>query len=291
MGVKALNAFSLLLGLSAVVAAVGALASGVAAHPELILKDGQSYSAPFHSGEKLVYDVHWKPLFVTPAFKAGEISLDIQKSRYGRKDTFTISAWAISNGSLPRIAGIDVSSYFESMIDRENFRSYRVLKKSRRGKRKRNVEILFDYHLDRTVVREVDLAFNPPNLIRDEVISGIPGPLSDVLSIFYVARLRVMKIGDQYSAHLSDSGKHRKIQVRVEKRENVQTRIGEFQSLKVATEGGFFRGGGDFRVWYSEDSLRVPVKFEAEAKFGKLYGQIIQLQAEGTVRGLIKTTD
>lgn len=284
--------FSFLLGLAAAVGAPAVSpAASVAPRPELFLREGQSYSIPFRPGEKLVYEVNWKPLFVTPAFKAGEISLNIQESSYRRRNTFRISAWAISSGSLPKIAGMEARDYFESTIDRESFRSYRILKKTRRGKRKRDVEIRFDYHLKRTEVRETDVGIDPPKLIRDEIIFGIPGPLSDILSVFYVGRLRVLKAGDQYLVYLSDNGKHRQVQVKVENKESVQTPIGDFPALKVSTAGGFFRGGGDFRIWYSEDELRLPVKFEADARLGKLYGQLIQLQTGGTIRGLIETAD
>ena len=195
----------------------------------------------------------------------------------------------ISNISFFRIAGIEVDNYFESTIDRNSFRSYRILKKIRQGKRKRDIEILFDYKLDRTLVRETDVALSPPRQIRDDIIDGIPGPLSDILSVFYVARLRVLKAGDRYLVYVSDNGKHREVQVKVEEPEKVETSIGSFEALKISTEGGFWGRERNFRVWYSQDSLRVPVKFEADARVGKVVGQLIQIETEQFSRGLIET--
>lgn len=272
-----------LLGLTAAISASGP--------NQPLLKEGLSFSSvPFRPGEHLVYEVNWKPLFFAPAFKAGELSMDIEKSRYLQKDAFKISAWAISNGALPRVAGLEVRNYFESIIDKSNFRSYRMLKRTRQGNRKRDVEVMFDYSTGQVRVRETDVGAEPPEELRNEVLSGIPGPLTDILSVFYVARLRDMTVGDQYLIYLSDNGKHRAVQVYVERKEKVRTGLGQFNTVKITTQGGLFSGGGDFRVWYSQDGLRLPVKFEADVRFGKVYGQIIQLQTEGLSRGLIRTS-
>lgn len=257
---------------------------------EPLLREGLTYSIPFQPGETLVYEVNWKPVFFFPAFKVGELNLDVKKSTYREKEAFKISALAVSNGALSRVAGLDVRDYFESIIDGESFRSYRVLKQTREGDRKRDVEILFNYNLDQTHVLETDVGLNPPKKIRDEIISGIPGPLTDILSVFYVARLRNLEVGDNYVIYLSDNGKHEKVQVKVQKKEKIGTPIGRFETLKITTVGGLFREGGDFRIWYSQDNLRVPVRFEADVNFGKVYGHLLQMQTEGMVRGRVKTS-
>lgn len=266
------------------------LASQAGERIEPLLRDGVAYSVPFAAGERLVYEVNWKPFFFIPAFKAGELSLQVEQSRYQQKDAYKLSAWALSSGALPGIAGLSIRNYFESIIDRENFRSYRLFKQTRQGERKRDMEILFDYKLDRTRLYEVDAAVEPPQEIRDETIPGIPGPLNDVLSVFYVARLRDISVGDRYLIYLSDNGKHEQVQVRVERKEKVHTPIGQFDALKITTVGGLFKGGGDFRIWYSEDDWRVPVKFEADVRFGKVYGQLIRMQTQGISRGRIRTS-
>jgi len=52
--------------------------------------------------------------------------------------------------------------------------------------------------------------------------------------------------------------------------------------------GGLFRNGGDLRVWYSTDPLRFPVKFEADVKFGKVYGKVIGLDTPTETRNVIR---
>ena len=65
-----------------------------------------NYSVPFKEGEKLRYEVNWKPLFLTPAFKAGELTFSIRQSQYKKHPTYTISAQAFSDGLLSSIAGL-----------------------------------------------------------------------------------------------------------------------------------------------------------------------------------------
>jgi hypothetical protein len=51
--------------------------------------------------------------------------------------------------------------------------------------------------------------------------------------------------------------------------------------LKVETIsvfGGLFRDGGTFIVWLSDDQNRIPIKFEAKVKLGKVFGSIKKME-------------
>lgn len=253
-----------------------------------LLDGSQVSSVPFQEGEELRYEVNWKPLFFFPAFKAGEVTLQIEEVEFWQRPAYRISAWAISDGLLSRVAGVEVRNYFESTVDRRDFRSYRMLTQTRQNREKKDLELTFDYEQDQILVREVDLAADPPRKIRDEVIRGIPGPLVDVLSVFYAARLRTFQPSDRYTLYLNDKGKVQEVRILAEKREKVDTPIGEYPAVKLTTVGGLFSGGGDFRIWYSRDPLRVPVKFEAEVKFGKVYGKLIRLSTPRMSRGILR---
>jgi hypothetical protein len=255
--------------------------------PLELLGNKNNYSVPFQEGEKLRYEVNWKPLFLTPAFKAGELTFSIRQSQYKKHPTYTISAQAFSDGLLSSIAGLKVRDYFESNIDRETFRSYRLLRQVRQRKRKRDLEVVFDYDGDSILVHETNLAADPPVEVHKK-IDGIPGPIADILSVFYVARLHSLEPGQDYQVHLSERGEAKQIRLQVQTREKVQTEIGKFDSVRVSTVGGLFRNGGDFRIWYSTDPLRFPVQFEADVKFGKVYGKVIGLETPRESRSVIR---
>ncbi|MDA2931422.1 DUF3108 domain-containing protein, partial [Acidobacteria bacterium AH-259-O06] len=135
---------------------------------------------------------------------------------------------------------------------------------------------------------EINVEVDPPKEIRNDKFEEIPGPITDVVSVFYVARLRFMKPGDEYLIHLSGGGKVKQVQLQVQEREKVKTEIGAFDSIRISTVGGLFRDGGDFRIWYSTDHLRIPVKFAADAKVGTVYGKIIRLETPRMSRSVIR---
>ncbi len=252
-----------------------------------LLGTKQHYSVPFQEGEKLRYEVNWKPLFLTPAFKAGELTFSIYQSEYKKRPTYTISASAFSEGLLSSIAGLKVRDTFESNIDRETLRSYRLFRQVRQNRRKRDLEVVFDYDGDAILVHQTNLALEPPVEVHKK-IDGIPGPIADVLSVFYVARLHQLEPGQEYQVHLSERGKAKQIRLQVQTREKVKTEIGEFNAVRVSTVGGLFRDGGDFRIWYSTGPLRFPVQFEADVKIGTVYGKLIGLETPQESRSVIR---
>ena len=253
-----------------------------------LLVKGQAYTAPFQSGEKLRYEVNWKPLFMLPAFKAGEISFEIGESEYQDRPVYTLSMDAISAGRLTEVANLEVRNRFESIIDSTGFQSYRILKKTRQSKRKRDMLAVFDYGKNSTWLQELDVSVDPPRKLRNQTRPGIPGPLNDVISAFYAVRLHHLEPGSEYSLNLSDNGRVREMRVLVEKREKVETQIGDFDAVKLLAEGGIFSEGHSMRIWYSRDRLRVPIKFEADVKFGTVFGELIQLEAGSIGRGLFR---
>jgi len=252
------------------------------------LENPQDLSAPFQEGERLRYEINWQPLFLMPAFKVGELTLSIKDSHFQERPVYALSADAFSAGLLSSVAGLEVRDHIESDIDHETFQSYRILRQTRRNERKRDMEVLFDYQKDSIFLHELNTEIEPPLEIRDEETQGIPGPVADILSVFYVARLRSLHPGDSYLIHLNDKGKVKPVTIQVQAREKVTTDIGSFDSVKISTVGGLFSNGGDFQIWYSTDKLRFPVQFEAEAKIGKVYGKLIGLETPQMTKSVIR---
>jgi len=254
-----------------------------------LLTPGATYSAPFKQDERLVYEVNWKPLFLLPAFKAGDLDFRTYETTYHDRPVFKVSAEARSNGRLTSVAGLDVRDYFESIFDRENFRSYRLVKKIREGKRQRDFQLLFDYPRDRLLLTEHDVGVKPPKELKNRTINKIDEPLADVVSVFYVGRLRPFETGQRFFINLIDEGEARRIHFDIVKKETVDTAIGDFRAVRINTNGRIFSNGGNLRVWYSIDALRIPVKFEADVAFGKVYGTIVAMDTGSSSRGRVKS--
>lgn len=245
--------------------------------------------APFEAGEKLVYEVNWKPLIIIPAFKAGEITISIETSMREGIDTYKLRGWAVSGGALARIAGMEIRNYYESEIDRKEYRSYGILQQTRESSKERDLNLVFDYARDVTLVDEVDPAVNPPRQVKSLRKAGIPGPVVDVLSVFYVTRILPIDRGDDYFFDLNTRGDFERVALHGDEVETVSTEVGKFKARRLTTVGGLFSGGGDFRLWLAAAPSRIPVKFEADVKLGKVYGKLIRMESPRITRSRIRT--
>lgn len=246
-------------------------------------------SVPFEEGEELKYEINWKPIFLFPAFRAGGVRMTVDKIQYKGADAFKVSAWATSEGIFKSVMGLEVKDYFEAIVDAHSFRSYRYFYKSQHSQRVRELEVIIDYERGERHLRELDTASEPPRVLRDERASGLPAPITDTLSVFYAARLRELRKGQQYFIHLNDNGKIKEVHLVAVERDDVRIDLGEYETLKLSTVGTFFPGAGGFHIWYSRNGLRLPVKFEADVRFGKVYGQLIGLQTPRMTKSRVRT--
>ena len=253
-------------------------------YPPLLVA-GQQYEAPFSEEEQLGFELRWKPP-ILPSIYAGDLRLSFTPADLEGSETYRIEARAVSSGSLARFVKVD--NYYESHVDRGSFRSRRMIMKTRQGKRQRDLILNIDYDADRFHVLETDPATDPPRQIRNRRIRGLPGPMTDILSVFYALRLHELKPGDNYLIHLNDRGRLRKVPISVDKFERVKTPLGEFEAVQVSTDGGFL-GQPDrgFKIWYSREAGRLPLRFEADAKIGHVSGQLVRVQTPRQIRSVV----
>jgi hypothetical protein len=235
----------------------------------------------FPTGEKLVYQVRWDPpawMFFLPAVTAGELTFQVHPlSSIGGKPAWRITAEAISSGILPAIAGISVKDHFESLIDAQDFCSLQMTKFLREGKRQRDVLLTFDRAKGTGFYIAYDVSKNPRVQLKNQEVQGLPSCAQDVISAIYQTRLRDIRLGGEYPLIVSDDGVVKEVLLRVTKREAVETEAGKYRALKVETFsvfGGLFRQGGSLVVWVNDDARRIPVRFEAKVKLGKIFGSI-----------------
>ena len=236
----------------------------------------QPAPVPFQDGERVRYEVYWRPLPFMPVVKAGEIAFQIRREQFEGTPVFRITAQARSRGLLGSV-GLKIEDDFESIVDARDFRSLRFIHRKRHNERKRDLEMRANYETGRAVVREVDPTAERGSTIHEHRIEKIPGPLSDVVSVFYAGRLRELRPEQRYLIHLHDNGRIKQVQVQVEAMERVRSGLDSHDSVRLRSEDGIFQGGGHFMVWYSRDALRLPVRFEASAKLGRVFGQLIRV--------------
>ncbi|MEW5978277.1 MAG: DUF3108 domain-containing protein [Acidobacteriota bacterium] len=242
-------------------------------------------SEVFPVGETLVYEVRWDPplwMFFLPTMTAGEMTLRFNEMiRHEGQPAYKITADAVSSGFLPKLTGVTIKDYFESIVDSRDFCSVKMTKITREGKRHRDVFLTFDRKNGTGHYLAYDVGKDPPVELKNESVKGIPPCVQDLLSAIYHTRLQGLKVGEIYPVVISDNGQVKRVEVKVQKRELVQAAAGNFEALKVETVsvfGGLFKGGGTFFVWVSDDAARIPVKFEAKVKLGKVFGTLSRME-------------
>ena len=244
------------------------------------LLDGSSRgaAAPFQDGERVRYEVNWRALPFMPAIKAGEVDFEVRRDELEGLPVYRITARARSMGFLASL-GLKIEDDFESTVDARTLRTLRFVHRKRHNKKKRDLELKVDYEAGHADLREVERIDDPARTIRQEKIKPIPPDLSDVVSVFYAGRVRELEPGRAYSIHLHDNGQIKPVRVHVEARESVRSGLDVHDSVRVRTEEGIFKGAGHFLIWYSRDELRLPVRFEASAKLGRVFGQLIHVES------------
>ena len=175
--------------------------------------------------------------------------------------------------------GVKIEDDFESIVDARDFRSLQFIHHQRRSKKKQDVEMRMNYQEGYGVVREMDLSASPPRTVRNQRIEAIPGAVTDGVAVFYAGRLRELLGQQAYLVHLYDNGRIKQVRVRVEAMERVRSGLDSHDSVRLRTDDGIFREGGYFLIWYSRDDLRLPVRFEASAKLGRVFGQLVLIHA------------
>jgi hypothetical protein len=237
----------------------------------------------FPPGETLVYEVKWDPppwMFFFPTMTAGQITLRCQKYfEYHESPAFLFSATAVSSGFLPKVTGLTVNDYFESIVEQKNFCSMRMYKKTQEGKR--NFEMTQTFNPGQTTGHLVisDGSKNPPKVTRDEEIQGLPDCVQDLVSVVYHNRLRPMQVGGRYPVVISETGKIKTLEIVVRKRETLPTLLGTIPTLLIEGQsqpGMLFRDGGQVLIWVTDDQRKIPVRYEIKVKLGRVFGDLIK---------------
>jgi Protein of unknown function (DUF3108) len=263
-----------------IIAALILISSSAIHYPELE-KEGKSLGSVFPAGETLVYDIRWGPpawIFFLPTISAGEITFTFQgEADYKGKPALKMTADAISSGFFSSVAGITVVDSFESFVSAGQFCSLQISKKIREGKRQRDILLTFDSSNGTGHYLDQDASKHPPVELKNQAVQNIPTCVQDLLSAIYYTRTQDFRVGNSIRMAISDNGTVKNVEIKVDKREMVDSPKGQLPALRTeATSvfGGLFRSGGTLLVWVSDDDRRLPLKFEAKIKLGKVFGTI-----------------
>jgi hypothetical protein len=238
----------------------------------------------FPDGEVLVYDVKWDPpawMFFVPSLTAGQMTLICQKvPDFRNKPAYKFSVKAVSSGFLPKLTGLTVNDYFESIVEQDGFCSMQMYQKTQEGKRLREMTQQFNPGQTTGKLQLLDTGKNPPRTIKDETMNGLPPCVQDMVSALYHSRMRPLQVGGTYPVTICETSAPKTMEIRVTRRETLKTCLGTIPTLVVegaAKPGVLFKDGGQLLIWATDDQRKIPVHYEIKVKMGRVFGDLLKV--------------
>lgn len=165
-----------------------------------------------------------------------------------------------------------VNDVVESYVDIKGLYPLRYRSIQSEGNYRSNKEIIFD--------REKNIATFIDHKSRGKTRKSdiVPGA-QDPLSVVYYFRNLPLEVGKDINVEVHDGKKNWTLVVKVLKKEKITTPAGIFDTIKVKAlmrYEGIFVNTGDVFVWFTNDSLRIPVLMESKIKIGYVTATLIE---------------
>jgi hypothetical protein len=173
-----------------------------------------------------------------------------------------------SKGFFSKLFNLRFREQIESLVEPSSFTVTKTKKVDEQGKRARVSEST--YADGRVIWVERD----PNNLARgDRTVSAtFSGRLQDVLSAIYFLRTVPLEVGKTFEIPVSDSGNVYQVPVLVVEKKRKKTVLGRIETIRVDPQvfgaNRMLPGDGQFSIWLTNDSRRIPVSARIKMKYG-----------------------
>jgi hypothetical protein len=251
------------------------LALGLLSVPDILNAEERTKAAlppriqAFHPGESLTYDISWSKI-VTAGTAVMEVKEEMAPDR---KELLRFVVTSRTVGMMGKLYPLGDTIW--SLFDPQIMQSLSFSLTANRGKRTRRSGLVFDHERKTAVSTTND---DPPETI------AIPDQVQDTLSALYYLRTREdLDSGKPITFEVCDHGKTWPVSVQTVGREKVQTRAGEFATLKVSAHKGLFMSEGEIFIWFTDDSRRIPVLIKSTVSIGSLVFSLTEMKTAETV--------
>ncbi|MBF0362291.1 MAG: DUF3108 domain-containing protein [Oligoflexia bacterium] len=195
--------------------------------------------------------------------------------RIGQREAFHLHALAKSAEFYESFYAID--DYVETFVDAKNFTPIKYTLIQRESKQSIDDLQLFDMEKLKTLYwfkREKN-----GETSKEEKNEFIPKLLQDSFAVLYFMRGLPLKIGDVYNIPIVTRAEIWILKATVAEEEELNIKGVKYKALKINAEThfpGVLKKRGDIYFWYSNDDLRIPLKFMAKVKIGKVEGELVK---------------
>ncbi len=264
-------------GLALVMGAVWAGTAGAAA--------GAEGERVLRTGEKLVFDVTWMGI------KAGEATLEARGVvQFNGQPAYHLVTTAQSTPFISKFFRLEDRS--DSYLAWGPLRSLQFEKQLREGNYRHNSQTAFDHDRKVATFRYLDFGPVPKNVTKVEEAEKYtkfvyqefplsPGALDELSVLYFVRTLRLVE-GQTVTAKVFASKKNWDLEVKVLRRETLETVLGPRETLLVEPLlkfEGIFQQKGRVLVWLTQDAERIPVLMKSEIKIGSFVSTLTRREA------------
>lgn len=173
-----------------------------------------------------------------------------------------------SKGFFAKLFNLHFHEQIESLVEPASFTVTRTKKVDEQGKRARISETLYGDGKVRWIERDPNDSSRAPR----EAIATFAGQVQDILSAIYYLRTQSLEVGKSFELTVSDSGVVYQVPVRVIEKKRKKTVLGRVETFRVDPEvfgpNRMLSDDGQFSIWITDDSRRVPVSARIKLKYG-----------------------
>lgn len=247
-------------------------------------KPARSYTQrPFEPAEELVYEAEFSRSLLRKVdiadfrFTSSRMSSEkkTEPSDPSAKDktahhSLVFTSEISSKGFFSKLFNLRFRERVESTVDPISLSVQKTKRLDEQGKRVRSSEAVFDKAAGKVVWTERDPR-NPSGPER-RVSSEFSGIVHDILSAIYYLRTQPLQVGTSLELSVSDSGQVYKVPIKVVEKKRLKTILGRVDAVRIDAglfgPQGMIESDGQFSIWFTEDSRRIPVSARVKNEYG-----------------------
>ncbi|HEV2826876.1 MAG TPA: DUF3108 domain-containing protein [Pyrinomonadaceae bacterium] len=173
-----------------------------------------------------------------------------------------------SKGFFSKLFNLRFREQIESIVDPTSFTVQKTKRIDEQGKRARISETT--YTDGKVIWTERDP--NNPSRPQRKAEAAFAGRVQDVLSAIYYLRTQPLEVGRSFDITVSDSGAVYQVPVQVIEKRRKKTVLGRVEAIRVDPQvfgpDRLLDGDGQFSIWITNDSRRIPVSARIKMRYG-----------------------
>ncbi len=216
-----------------------------------------SNAPAFTAGERLSYSVSWSN-FVSAARVELEV---VERGAFFGQEGFQLRAKVETTGDV-RAIFFEMYNQYTGYANAKTLLPYRLENTLRHGTKQTDETVIFDQG-------------NRQARFQDDSSLPLPPNTYDLLSLLYALRQQSLSDGWKQNYTLLYGKEVFEVEAEVKKREPVISQAGSYKAVRVEiTPKEKQYSKYRTRIWFSDDTQRLPVGFVAQLPFGEVRGQL-----------------